>query len=232
MKLSFQARVGTCEVDLSVESPSLHWVLTGPNGAGKTTLLELMLGLIPAQAAFLQLGERVLVDTRGQVSTPTEKRRLAYVPQDGALFPHLTVRENIAFAVESAGGGNEDIDSALASLQLQPLQHQLPAQLSGGEKQKVALARALSTRPLALLLDEPLASLDVVSRKSVRHFLAETLSGLQLPTVVVTHDPADARALGDFFVVLEKGRVSQCGTWTELATNPACSFVREFVSPA
>ena len=232
MKLSFQAQVGTCEVDLSVESPALHWVLTGPNGAGKTTLLELMLGLIPAQAAFLQLGERVLVDTQGRVSTPTEKRRLAYVPQDGALFPHLTVRENIAFAVESAGEGNEHIDSALASLQLQPLQHQLPAQLSGGEKQMVALARALSTRPLALLLDEPLACLDVVFRKSVRNFLAETLSGLQLPTVVVTHDPADARALGDFFVVLEKGRVSQCGTWTELVFQPASFFVREFVSQA
>lgn len=229
-------RAGRRSVDAELSTAPGTLVIVGPNGAGKTTLLELVLGARPVERGRVVVGDGVLLDTELGIDTPLEERRIAYVPQDYALFPHLSVRKNIEFAVASASdragraARAERVEAVVQELGLSELRDRAPATLSGGEKQRVALARALSVSPRALLLDEPLAALDVPARREVRRFLAAYLVRLGLPTVVVTHDARDARELGDRFLVLEEGRVTQAGTWDDLAHRPASAFVEEFVA--
>lgn len=205
-------------------------VVVGPNGAGKSSLLLALLGALPIERGRVEVGGHVLVDTARGVRVPIEERRLGYVPQDYGLFPHLTVGENVAF-VARRGPARERPESEreatrlVAELGLAHLAGRRPLTLSGGEKQRVALARALAARPRALLLDEPLAALDVRSRGEVRAFLCETLRALGLPSIVVTHEPADARALGGQVLVLEGGKVTQRGAWSDLVRAPATAFV-------
>ncbi|MFI5298826.1 MAG: ABC transporter ATP-binding protein [Polyangiales bacterium] len=232
------ARVGRLDVDVELETGAGTLVVVGPNGAGKTTLLSLLLGALPVERGRVTVGASVLHDTDAGGEVPIERRRLGYVPQDYALFPHLSVRENVAFAIASAPDASdrraqtERCDATLADLGLTELADRSPRSLSGGEQQRVALARALSVGPRALLLDEPLAALDVHARGEVRGFLATTLKRLVLPTIVVTHDAADARALAHRMVVLEAGRVRQVGTWDELARDPASRFVEALIASA
>lgn len=234
LNLELEAQVGpiSLEVALSTRGPL---VIIGPNGAGKTSLLSLILGLLPVRRGHIEISSDTLLDTERRIDIPLEQRRLGYVPQDYALFPHLTVRGNVAFAVESAAAKSsksertERVERAIVELGLEALAARSVSTLSGGEKQRVALARALSIEPRALLLDEPLAALDVHSRQEVRTFLAQYLEQLSLPSLVVTHDPIDARALGERILVLEAGRMTQFGSWNELAAKPASEFVEEFV---
>ena len=233
LRARLRARIGGRPIEVELDTEPGTLVLVGPNGAGKTSVLRLLLGVLPAQSAQIAVADEVLVDTARGIELPVEARRLGYVPQHYALFPHLTVRENVSFAVRSATGSGAEADArvetALRELGALPLAERRPRALSGGEKQRVALARALSIRPRALLLDEPLAALDVHARREVRAFLVETLARLALPTLVITHDPADARALGARIAVLEAGQITQVGRWDELAARPATPFVREFV---
>lgn len=226
------ARVGELTIDVDLNTAGGTLVLVGPNGAGKTSLLSLLLGALPAQRGRLSIGDTLLFDSEQGVDLPVERRRIGYVPQDHALFPQLTVRDNLAFAVQSASAPLHRVDGALRDFGLEALAHRKPRSLSGGEKQRVALARALSVEPRALLLDEPLAALDVPARAEVRAFLAKTLRDRGLSSIVVTHDPTDALALGQRVAVLEAGRVSQQGTWDELAAAPATQFVEQFVAAA
>ncbi|KYF63548.1 molybdenum ABC transporter ATP-binding protein [Sorangium cellulosum] len=235
------ARIGRLRLDAELETGRGTLALVGPNGSGKTSLLSLLLGVLPVERGRVDVGGAVLLDTEAGVDVPVEERGIGYVPQDYALFPHLTVRENVAFAVRSSASRRsgvdraaraERVDAMLHELGVAALAHRRTQALSGGEKQRVALARALSVGPRALLLDEPLAALDVHSRREVRTFLAETLRALALPTVVVTHDAADARLLAHRVAVLEAGRVTQAGTWDELAARPASRFVEELVASA
>jgi len=179
------------------------------------------------------VGDRVLQDTARGVFVPVEERRLGYVPQDHALFPRRTVRAQLRFAARAAGTPwrqcADVVDAALDDAGLRPLADRQPATLSGGERQRVALARALIARPRALLLDEPLAALDPAARRAVRARLATTLRALALPALIVSHDAADARELGDVVVVLEGGRVTQVGTWAQLQAAPATPFVADLV---
>jgi molybdate transport system ATP-binding protein len=239
LRANVVARVGRLLVDVSFETGPGTLIVVGPNGAGKTSLLSLVLGARSVERGRIEVAGNVLLDTEAGVDVPIESRRLGYVPQDYALFPHLTVRENVEFAVESARSTpgqargrarTAGIDGLLRQLGLEGLADRRPRSLSGGEKQRVALARALSVGPRALLLDEPLAALDVHSRREVRNFLAGNLKHLGLPTVVVTHDAADARLLGDRIAVLEEGRLTQTGTWDELVAHPASQFIESFVS--
>ena len=230
------ARLGTLELDLELDvGPGATLVLVGPNGAGKTSLLSVLLGALSVTRGRIEVGDALLLDTERGVDVPVEARRLGYVPQDYALFPHLDVRGNVAFAVRSANASlgstdeREHVHSALRELELTALGERRTQSLSGGEKQRVALARALSVRPRALLLDEPLAALDAHARREVRSFLADTLRRLALPTIVVTHDPVDARTLGSRIAVLEAGRITQQGSWDELAAKPASRFVEQLV---
>ena len=236
LKARFLARVGRLELDVELDTAGGVVALVGPNGSGKTSVLSTLLGIVAVERGRIELGGTLLVDTERGHSVPVEERRLAYVPQDYALFPHLRVRENVAFAMASASKGRRaqpgDVESALQRLGVAELANRFPHTLSGGEKQRLALARALSVDPRGLLLDEPLAALDVHARRAIRTFLRDTLAQLSIPTIVVTHDPADARAFASRIVVLETGKIVQQGTWQELTLRPASAFVEEFVSAA
>ncbi len=234
LRARLQGEVGKLSIDLALETSGAQ-VLVGPNGAGKTTTLLMLLGVLPVQRGHIQVGDRVLLDTATSIDRPVEQRQLGYVPQEYALFPHLTVRQHLAFAVACAPGAVERsaraklADALLSELALESIADRRVRSLSGGEKQRVALARALSVGPRALLLDEPLSALDVHARRDVREFLAGYLVRLQIPTIVVTHDAADAKLLGERIAVLERGRIVQLGSWESLRAAPATEFVRELV---
>lgn len=229
LQVRLSARVGQLSMEVELDAGAGTLVLVGPNGAGKTSLLSLLLGALPAERGRIAVGDSVLYDSERGLCLPVEERRLAWVPQDYALFPHLTVRENVEFARASVRGRGASARKLLAELGIEAIADRPIQALSGGERQRVALARALAVSPRALLLDEPLAALDVHARREVRAFLRDWLSRLALPCIVVTHDPDDARSLGAHIAVLEAGRVTQIGSWEELTEEPASSFVEELV---
>jgi molybdate transport system ATP-binding protein len=230
---SVSGRVGTLSIEVELDTAGGALVVVGPNGAGKTSLLLMILGALAPSSGRIALDGRVLFDSAAGVDVSLEARALGYVPQDYALFPHLSVVENVEFVLHSRLGrqsrraARERASALLEELEMRSLAERDVATLSGGEKQRVALARALAAEPRALLLDEPLSALDVGARREVRAFLRSYLARLGLPTVVVTHDPKDAAELGHRVVVLERGRVSQVGAWEELRARPATPFVEE-----
>ena len=230
------AQVGRLRVEVELDTGPGTLVLVGPNGAGKSSLLSLLLGVLPVERGQIEVAGVVLLDTARCLDLPVERRRIGYVPQDYALFPHLSVRENVRFALLSATPSlaasecDQRVNGLLSGLGLTVHAERGPQTLSGGEKQRVALARALSVAPRALLLDEPLAALDVQSRREVRSFLGSYLAQLGLPSIVITHEPGDARRLGHRIAVLEAGRITQTGRWEELVAQPASRFVEEFVA--
>jgi molybdate transport system ATP-binding protein len=199
--------------------------IVGPNGAGKSSILTAIAGLADASGT-VRLGERELGDV------PAERRGVGLVFQDFLLFPHLTVRDNVAFAARVRGGGwtaaRATTDPWLTRFDLTELAQRHPDALSGGQAQRVALARALAAEPAVLLLDEPMASLDVEIRDAVRADLARHLREFGGPAVVVTHDRDDAAALADEVLVLERGSVVQRGTLAELAAAPETPWVARF----
>src|SRR5690606_15509635 len=221
------------ELDVEFDSRGGRLAVVGPNGAGKTTLIQALIGAIPVEQGWIAVGERRLVDTEAGVVAPIEERGLGYVPQNYALFLHLTVQENVEFPmvprIRSKMKRRERSLQLLDGLGVAHLASRRARSLSGGEMQRVALARALAAEPSALLLDEPLAALDVGQRREVQQFLAQHLSKLALPTLVVTHDVSEARALGERILVLEAGRVTQLGTFDELFCAPKTAFVAAFV---
>jgi molybdate transport system ATP-binding protein len=234
LQARLSARVGDLVIDVTLDTAPGTLVVIGPNGAGKTSLLSLLLGVLPVAAGRIDVGG-ALLDTERGIDVPPELRRLGYVPQDYALFPHKNVLQNVEFALACSAHATtrEDrrrhAEDLLAEFGIAAVAGRRPADLSGGEKQRVALARALAVRPRALLFDEPLAALDVHSRAEVRAVLAAYIARVALPTLVVTHDARDARVLGDRLLVLEGGRVTQTGTWDELRSRPASGFVESFV---
>ena len=205
--------------------------LVGPNGAGKSTLLRAILGAVPVRRGRIVLDGHVLLDTDRGISVPTEERRVAWVPQEYALFPHLTVQENVAFGVPGPAG-HARADALIGQLGLEALRSRRPGALSGGERQKVALARALATEPRALLLDEPLAALDADTREATRTLLAESLHRLAIPSMVVTHEMRDVLALQGSVVLLEGGRVRSTGTLDLFRAAPPSEFARSLVNRA
>jgi molybdate transport system ATP-binding protein len=234
LAVQLAARVGRLELEVEFVAGPGTLVVIGPNAAGKTSLLSLILGALPASRGRVHAGETALFDSKRGINVPVEARQLGYVPQDYALFTHLSVRENVEFALRSGRlpgrARRGQADARLRELGLEQHAERRVSSLSGGEKQRVALARALAIGPRALLLDEPLAALDLVSRREVRAFLRQSLAKLDLPALLVTHDPADARELGERMLVLEAGKIVQRGTWDELQRAPATAFVERFVS--
>ena len=196
--------------------------LVGPSGAGKTTVLRAIAGLRRPDRGRIALGERVWFDTAAKVDLPPERRSVGLVFQEYALFPHMTVRANVAF------GGTARVDELLERLRIAHLAGERPGALSGGERQRVALARALARDPQVLLLDEPLAALDAHTRAVVRAELQDVLATLSLPTLIVTHDFRDAAALAGRVGVIVDGRLRQEGTAAELVAHPADAFVAAF----
>ena len=230
-----KGRVGTLSIDVTLESSGGTLALIGPNGAGKSTLLFMLLGIRQPQSGRVVVDGLTLLDTSTGVDIAVEDRRLGYVPQSYALFPHINVLENVEFAVACGTAARNrhfrrtQAEAILNEFGLTELSARRTTDLSGGEKQKVALARTLAAKPRALLLDEPLAALDALSRREVRSYLGAYLKELRLPSIVVTHDPEDASVLGDCIAVLEAGRIAQFGSWRDLRQRPASAFVEQFV---
>lgn len=187
--------------------------LFGPSGAGKTSLLDLIAGLRHPQCAFIKLGEHVLTDTRSETEIPTRLRRIGYVPQDLALFPHLSVRENLCYGHKADPERNHlfSYEHVTDVLEIPSLTERRVQHLSGGERQRVALARALLTSPRILLLDEPLASLDTGLKSRIIPYLARIRDEFQLSMLYVTHDWSEVQALCDEVLVMERGQIVRRG---------------------
>lgn len=195
------------EADVEIEGRII--ALCGPSGAGKTSLLDLIAGLRRAGSAFIQLDERVLTDTANGIFVPARERCIGYVPQDLALFPHLSVRQNLLYG-HKPGASDTDLFSfehVMQVLELGPLTGRGVRELSGGEKQRVALARALLTRPRLLLLDEPLASLDAALKARIIPYLARVRDEFHLPMIYVTHDFEEVSGLCDAVLKMNRGRI-------------------------
>ena len=214
------------DVSLTIEPGSMV-ALLGPSGCGKTTCLRMVAGLIrPSSGAIRINGADV-------TPVPVHRRNIGMLFQNYALFPHMTVEENIAFGLQMRGASKADIArkvaDALALLQLSALGKRYPAQLSGGQQQRVALGRALVIEPAVLLLDEPLGALDKGLRESMQVELRALQQRLGLTTVMVTHDQDEALTMADKIVVMRGGKLEQVGSATEIYQRPASTFVARFI---
>ena len=189
------------ELRLDVEVACQVTALFGPSGAGKTSLLDLIAGLRRAPSAYIELDGRVLTDTASRTEVPAYDRHIGYVPQDGALFPHLSVRGNVLYGNK----GDTSLERVTEVLEIGHLLDRRIGDLSGGEKQRVALARALLSSPRLLLLDEPLAALDEDLKGRVLSYLQRVRDELKVPMLYVSHTTDELRALCDEVLVLDRG---------------------------
>src|SRR5262245_14935036 len=207
-------------VDLDVASGELL-VVVGPSGSGKTTLLRLIAGLDTPTAGEIRVGGKELA------GVPPHQRNVALVFQNLALYQHLRVRENLAFGLNHTKG-DVDVSAVAEMLGINRLLDRYPGELSGGEQQRVALGRAIVRRPVALLLDEPLSSLDLPVRRELRREVKRVQRELKAPSIYVTHDPLEDLLMGERIAVLENGRLQQVGLPEEVYQRPANRFVAEF----
>jgi molybdate transport system ATP-binding protein len=201
-------------LDLAFATDATRLVLCGPSGAGKSVTLQALAGLLRPDRGRVALHGEALFDDRADIDWSPQRRGLAYVFQDYALFPHLNVRQNIGFGLLRSGwrnpprdGGNAAVDQALHDFELDPVAAALPHTLSGGQRQRVALARALAMQPRALLLDEPFAALDAALRERLRDLLDRQLARRAVPLLLVTHDEADIERFGASVLTLDNGRI-------------------------
>ncbi len=236
MSLDAAVRLTLGDLDLNMELAIEEGevvALLGPNGAGKTTLLRAMAGLVPLRAGHVRLDGDTLEDVSTAEYVRTERRPIGVVYQDYLLFPHLSVLDNVAFGLRSRGAGRQPAAEKalqwLGRVGLETYAHAKPSELSGGQRQRVALARALAPDPRLLLLDEPLAALDVTTRADVRRDLKRHLASFPGLRLLVTHDPLEAWALADRLVVMEQGRLVQTGTAAEVSERPRSQYVADLV---
>jgi molybdate transport system ATP-binding protein len=222
----------TLSADVCVGDGEMLAVL-GPNAAGKTTLLRVLAGLRPLDDGRICIGGIVVDDPVAQVFVPPEQRSIGVVFQDYLLFAHLNARDNVAFGLRERGVGRSEArtraDALIEAVGLGGRASARTGELSGGQAQRVALARALATEPRLLLLDEPLAALDVQTRAGTRRQMRELLAGFEGARILVTHDPLDALALADRILILEHGEVVQLGTPEEITTRPRSQYVADLV---
>lgn len=209
--------------------------LLGPSGCGKTTLLRLIAGFEQPQAGSVQLAGQIVAGP--QVWVTPEQRSIGMVFQDFALFPHLTVAQNVAFGLKQLGKKQaaqiqERTTAAIALVGLEGLEARYPHELSGGQQQRVALARALAPRPALILMDEPLSNLDAQVRLYLREEVRKILKATGISGVFVTHDQEEALAVSDRVAIMRQGRVEQVGTPEEIYRSPASRFVAGFVTQA
>lgn len=220
------------QLELELTIPAGRTVaLLGPNGAGKSTAVSAIAGLLPVDRGHIRMGNQVLDDPAAGVFVPPELRGIGVVFQDYVLFPHLTVLENVAFGLRSSGMNRSDAhrraDVWMHELGLGELAAAKPADLSGGEAQRVSIARALAIEPHLLLLDEPLAALDVATRARLRRLLVDHLDGFDGPRLLITHEPTEAFLLADEIHVLEAGRVTQKGTAADIRLRPRTQYIAD-----
>ena len=201
------------DLDIAFASDSQRIVLYGPSGSGKSLTLKAIAGLMTPDAGHIRLNGRPLFDASQGINLRVQQRNVAYLFQDYALFPHLTVAQNIAFGLARGcwnlrrPAEHPAVARWLQAFELQAIAHSRPAQISGGQRQRVALARALVAEPDILLLDEPFSALDLSLRERMREELAQLQTRLQVPMLLITHDPADVEALGQTVFELRDGRI-------------------------
>lgn len=198
-------------------------VLFGPSGCGKTTVLRCLAGLERPEEGRIRFGDEIWLNAKAGVCFTPQQRGIGFVFQDYALFPHLDVAANIGYGLANLEKAERQarVEAVLARYDLGSVAHQFPRQLSGGQQQRVALARAVVCRPRLLLLDEPLSALDTALREDLRADLCQQLHALEIPVLLVTHDRAEARLLGDQLIVMHGGQVQQAGSPEEVFTRPA-----------
>ena len=216
------------EVNAEVHSPIVT-VIFGPSGSGKTSLLDLVAGLRRPESAFIQLSGDVLTDTANRVFVPTQRRGIGYVPQDLALFPHLSVRQNLLYGHKPGATEPFVFDHIVDLLEIRGLVERGMGKLSGGEKQRVALARALLASPRLLLLDEPLANLDRQLKAKIISYLARIRDEFRIPVLYVTHDRFETLSLADEIIILVRGRIVQAGPAGDVFGKPATRDVAELL---
>jgi molybdate transport system ATP-binding protein len=221
------------QVELEVGSGSCL-ALVGPSGAGKSTVLRAIAGLHRPDAGRIELDGQVWFDSVAAVDVPPERRSCGYLFQEYALFPHLSAWRNVAFGLARVPRAERRrrAERELARFGLEALADERPARLSGGERQRLGLARALAREPRLLLLDEPLSALDARTAAAAGRELSAALDAVPVPTVLVTHDFAEAALLADTVAVIDRGRIVQRGTAGELSAQPASSFVADFAGAA
>ncbi len=209
-------------LDVSMEAPVGITILFGASGSGKSTLLDCITGLVAPDAGRIALEEQTLFDSSSRTNIPTSQRRMAYVFQSLALFPHLTVEENVAYGLNGAAPETrkDQVSAILAAFRVEELGQRKPNQLSGGEQQRIALARSLVTQPRALLLDEPLSGLDAELRSAIVEDLRAWNAANRIPILFVTHSREEVDALGERVVALENGRVVSSGLPMEVLAAP------------
>ena len=216
--VALQLRVGDgrrhFDLDVAFASEAPVVALYGPSGAGKSLTLQAMAGLLPARRGHVRIGGRSLFDSAAGIDVPAPQRRLGFLFQQYALFPHLSVRENVAFGLTSwrrrlTSDEAERVDALLETFELAAMGASRPATLSGGQQQRTALARALACDPAALLLDEPFAALNPMLRQSLRVELARVRERWQIPMVMITHDVEDVLALANVAFLVDGGRITR-----------------------
>ena len=202
-------------LDVQLQCSQRQVVLFGPSGAGKSLTLKAIAGLLRPCSGHVRVGGTVLFDAGQGIHLPPQQRRLGYVFQEYALFPHLSVRQNIAFGLHRGWlnprrrEADPEVERWMSALRIDHLAQMLPAQLSGGQRQRTALARALVTRPQALLLDEPFAALDHALRDHLRQELQGVLEATDIPLLLISHDPVDVAMFGQQVIELADGRVKR-----------------------
>ena len=231
-KFVTSSSVAISEVNLTVKEGQFTTLL-GPSGCGKSTTLNCVAGLEEPTAGSIRVGDFVMTDTARGLILPPEQRHLGMVFQSYALWPHMKVFDNVAFALKLLKRPSDEIKQrvleSLALVGLEELANRYPFQLSGGQQQRVALARAVVSRPKVLLLDEPLSNLDAKIRESARVWLRGLQQQLGITTVYVTHDQAEAFAMSDMIAVMSMGKLLQYAPPEELYEHPATQFVAEFI---
>ena len=226
---SFGGRPVLHGIDLTVPENSLTAIL-GPSGSGKTTLLRTIVGFEQADGGSVSLGGRI-VDGPGEY-VPSERRRIGYVPQEGGLFPHLSVTGNIALGLPRRERKSAVIDELLDAVGMPGLGGRYPHQLSGGQQQRVALARALAIKPSLVLLDEPFGALDANLRATIRADVRRLLLRAGATAILVTHDQDEALSTADQVAVLREGKIAQCAPPQDLYTQPADPELARFIGEA
>lgn len=216
------------DVNLTVNAGETLGLL-GSNGAGKSTVLKLLSGLMKPDAGRIELDGMVLADTKSRIFRPAEERNVGYMFQNYALFPHMTARENIEYGLKmrriDTAERNIRVDELISSLGLLEIADEPVTKMSGGQRQRTALARALAPKPSLLLLDEPLSALDSKTQDKLRQELASVIRQEDIPCILVTHSILDTLAVADRTAVIERGRIVAAGTPEEIVHNPAYGFV-------